>query len=153
MDGWGIVAGDKIQLGGQTATARITSINYSTNALTLDTSLAWTSGQGVSLSYSGSAPDIGAFEFNSDTVPEPIPIPEPTPTDIRADVNQDSSINTTDALLTLRKSIGLNMSSTGWKDSDTTGDVNCDNRTTTSDAVLILRYSLGFNMSETEWCS
>lgn len=71
---------------------------------------------------------------------------------IRADVNQDSSINTTDAMLTLRNSLGLDMSGTNWKSSDTTGDVNCDNNSNSTDAMLILRYSVGLSMSGTGWC-
>jgi hypothetical protein len=50
----------RIENGG---TARILDIDYSTNILTLDTSLNWVARQGVSLAYSGSAPDIGAFEY------------------------------------------------------------------------------------------
>jgi hypothetical protein len=67
MDGWGInnVAGDEIQLFGTNQKARITSVNYQTNVLTLDRSVTWTQNQGVSLAYAGSAPDIGAFEFGS----------------------------------------------------------------------------------------
>ncbi len=68
-DGFGISGeqGDLIQLRGQTQTARILSINYGTNTLTLDRTLAWNSGQGVGLVYSGSAPDIGAYEYNPGT--------------------------------------------------------------------------------------
>ncbi|HJX06394.1 MAG TPA: hypothetical protein VJ461_06815 [Candidatus Nanoarchaeia archaeon] len=69
MDGWGIIEGDIIQLQGQTTTARITSINYDTNTITVDRSLTWTSGQGVALAYSGSAPDIGVYEYASGTPP------------------------------------------------------------------------------------
>ena len=57
-----IVPGDRIQLQGQSQTAGITSVDYSTNQLTVDTPLTWTAGLGVSLPYSGSAPDVGAFE-------------------------------------------------------------------------------------------
>ncbi len=63
-DGLGIPGerGDSIQLGvGQTAT--VVAIDYSTNTLTLDRSLTWTSGQGVSLQYAGNAMDQGAFEY------------------------------------------------------------------------------------------
>lgn len=55
--------GDLIQFSGQTATARITAINYATRTLTLATALTWSDNQGVSLPYNGSAPDRGAFEF------------------------------------------------------------------------------------------
>ncbi len=71
---------------------------------------------------------------------------------IRANVNQDSSINTIDAILTLRNSLGLSMTGTAWQSSVTTGDVNCDDNSNSSDAMLILRYSLGLDMSETSWC-
>jgi len=73
-------------------------------------------------------------------------------TKIRADVNQDQSINTTDAMLTLRNSLGLNMDNTNWQDTETTGDVNCDNSSNLTDAMLILRYSLGLSMDGTGWC-
>ncbi len=63
-DGFGITgaAGDLIQLDGQVETARVIGIDYSTNILTLDQSLSWHSGQGVSLAYAGNAPDLGAYE-------------------------------------------------------------------------------------------
>jgi hypothetical protein len=73
-------------------------------------------------------------------------------TTIRADVDNNSTINTTDAMLTLRNSLGLNMSSTNWFFSATTGDVNCDNVSNSTDAMLILRHSLGLDMSGTGWC-
>ncbi|NTU63212.1 MAG: hypothetical protein HGB05_07370, partial [Chloroflexi bacterium] len=47
-DGWDIIAGDLIQLAnGQRA--RIADVNYSTNAITVATGLAWTQNMGVSL--------------------------------------------------------------------------------------------------------
>jgi hypothetical protein len=63
-DGFGIegMAGDLIQLEGQTGTATIVDIDYSSHTLTLDRPLAWSAGQGVSLAYWGTAPDIGAYE-------------------------------------------------------------------------------------------
>jgi hypothetical protein len=82
IDGFGITDGDIIQLQGQTVTARITSIDYNTNTLTVNTSLTWTSGLGVALAYSGSAPDIGAFEFAGS-------IPQPVPGDIDGDMDVD----------------------------------------------------------------
>ena len=67
-DGFGIPgeAGDLVQLEGQAASARIVSIDYDTNMLTLDTPLSWTDGQGVSLRYFGSGPDMGASEDRPD---------------------------------------------------------------------------------------
>lgn len=67
MDGWGIIEGDLIQLEGQTQTARITDVDYNTNNITVDINLTWTEGQGLSLAYKGSAPDIGAYEFLGET--------------------------------------------------------------------------------------
>lgn len=64
-DGYGISGevGDKIQLENSQETVIITSINYNDNRLTLDREITWTNGQGVSLMYSGVAPDIGADEY------------------------------------------------------------------------------------------
>jgi hypothetical protein len=56
------VQGDEIQLAdGQKA--RITSIDYGTNLITVDRVLAWTLNQGISLAYQGARPDLGAYEF------------------------------------------------------------------------------------------
>ena len=64
-DGYGVagVEGDWIQLEGQTQRAQVTGIDYEKNLLRLDQALTWKEGQGVSASYSGKAPDMGAFEF------------------------------------------------------------------------------------------
>lgn len=77
---------------------------------------------------------------------------ETPPQEIRADVDQSGIINTTDAMLTLRNSLGLDMSGTNWQASATTGDVNCDGSSNSTDAMLILRYSVGLSMSGTGWC-
>lgn len=65
--GFGIAgeSGDRIQLLGTTQTARVLDVDYLNNSLTLDGPLNWSAGQGVTLAYRGSAPDIGAFEGNS----------------------------------------------------------------------------------------
>ena len=62
MDGWGIdgVSGDEIQIIGTSRRATITNVNYSTNTITVGASLTWTQGQGIALSYSGTAPNAGA---------------------------------------------------------------------------------------------
>ena len=62
-DGFGIIQGDSIQLEGQIQTARIVSVDYSNNVLTVDKYLVWSFGQGVSFPYSGLAPDIGVHEY------------------------------------------------------------------------------------------
>jgi hypothetical protein len=72
-DGWGIITGDTIQLMGTTQRATITSVNYSTNTLTLNTSLSWTTNQGLALAYEGAAPDVGAYEQQSANQPPSAP--------------------------------------------------------------------------------
>ena len=70
----------------------------------------------------------------------------------RADVDNNSQINSTDAMLTLRNSVNLDMSGTDWQASNTTGDADCDGDADSTDAMLILRDSLGLDMSVTGWC-
>jgi PKD repeat protein len=67
MDGWGIpgVVGDQIQILGTSRKAQITNVNYDTNTITVDVALTWTQGQGIVLAYVGSSPDLGAFEYGS----------------------------------------------------------------------------------------
>ncbi|MEW6188190.1 MAG: right-handed parallel beta-helix repeat-containing protein [Thermodesulfobacteriota bacterium] len=73
MDGWGIpgVQGDEIRLFGTSLRARITNVNYETNTITVDRILTWSQGQGISLAYEGSAPDVGAFPVPSPAVSLP----------------------------------------------------------------------------------
>ena len=61
-DGWGITDADYIQLEGQTQAARISAIDYATGAISVNTSLSWTQGDGVALAFDGAAPDIGYIE-------------------------------------------------------------------------------------------
>jgi parallel beta-helix repeat protein len=58
-DGYGITEGDLIMIG--TNTVRVTQV--SGNTLTLDRGINWSAGDPVSYPYTGSAPDIGAFEY------------------------------------------------------------------------------------------
>jgi hypothetical protein len=62
-DGFGIKNGDSIQFEGQSERVAVTGIDYATNTLTLENTMSWNAGDGVSLKYSGASPDIGAFEF------------------------------------------------------------------------------------------
>ena len=72
-DGWNIEGeeGDMIQIEDTTETkiARIVDIDYENNIINIDRSLSWEQGDGLSLVYSGSAPDIGAFEYTGSTPP------------------------------------------------------------------------------------
>ncbi len=70
-DGLGLIAGDRIQFQGSTATATVTSNNTALGVLHFSPSLSWNSGDGLSLAYNGIAPDQGMFEssvFPSPTV-------------------------------------------------------------------------------------
>ena len=64
-DGYGIITGDEIQLEGISSSVTITNVDYGNNTITVDTSLSWTNGQGVGMAYQGSAPDIGAYEYQN----------------------------------------------------------------------------------------
>jgi hypothetical protein len=78
-DGWGITDGDLISIGGSEP-VRILSINHTTNVLTLAAPRTWSTGAGVHLAYTGSAPDIGAFEFNNAA-----PLTDPPPATVLVD--------------------------------------------------------------------
>ena len=75
FDGHGIPGetGDLIQLAGTTQTARVTAVNYAARTITLNQPLTWTDRQGVHLAYSGSRPDMGAYEFSSGSATTPSP--------------------------------------------------------------------------------
>ncbi len=64
VDGWGRGLGDLIRVG-TNAAVRITSIDYGTNTITVDRSISWNGGDGVSYAYHGSAPDRGAYEYGA----------------------------------------------------------------------------------------
>jgi len=87
IDGFGIVEGDLIQLQGETETAKVTYIDYSSNSISVDRSLSWSSGKGVSLAYTGSAPDIGAFEYESSAPPQLSAVIEANSTSGQAPLN------------------------------------------------------------------
>ena len=63
-NGFGIVEGDRIQFEGKTERIKIVKINYEKNLITVDGTVAWKKGQGVSLPFKGTKPDIGAFEYS-----------------------------------------------------------------------------------------
>lgn len=75
-DGYGLIGGDVVQLEGG-ASAQVTHVDYDANTLTLKTGLTWKSGQGVSLRYTGKAPDIGRYEVGLSDDDAPV-FPAPT---------------------------------------------------------------------------
>jgi len=74
-DGIFNAVGDVIKVASSEAV--ITDINYGTNTITLDRSLSWNSGDNVTFSYSGIAPDMGSYEYSP--VPTPTPVTASTP--------------------------------------------------------------------------
>jgi hypothetical protein len=62
FDGEGVIAGDVIELSNG-AVRTITDVNYTTNTITVGSSVSWTVGDGVALEYGGTAPDMGAYEY------------------------------------------------------------------------------------------
>ncbi len=86
-DGFGLIEGDLIQLESQTERARITKVDYDNNIITIDRNLIWHSGQGVSLPYNGSAPDIGAYEYQGTTQLSANPNASPTSGQVPLTVN------------------------------------------------------------------
>ncbi|MBT3222696.1 MAG: right-handed parallel beta-helix repeat-containing protein, partial [Proteobacteria bacterium] len=60
-DGMGVRDGDLIRVGKQPV-VRITSIDHSTNKLTLESTITYDAGDPVNLDYVGEAPDVGALE-------------------------------------------------------------------------------------------
>lgn len=72
-DGYdGLFSGDVIRVGTNTAVT-ITAVDIEANTITVHTSISWIIGDSVCMDYSGSAPDIGAFEYQEATA-------TPTPT-------------------------------------------------------------------------
>jgi hypothetical protein len=90
-DGYGItgVQPDWIRIGAST-TVQISSVNYSTNVLTLASPVSWSSGASVylyknssgNLVLNGANPDIGAYPFGSTSASQD-PLP---PTNLQATV-------------------------------------------------------------------
>jgi len=64
-DGFGKIDGDYIKIGAN-APVKIVRIDYESNIITLasSTGILWDTGDPVHLPYHGTAPDIGAYEFN-----------------------------------------------------------------------------------------
>jgi hypothetical protein len=68
-----------------------TDIDYSTNQITVAQPISWNAGDGVSLPYSGAAPDLGAFEEGADPG-DPPGKPEPPPTYVWCSERRDHRI-------------------------------------------------------------
>ncbi len=63
-DGFGVIDGDKISVG-VNLNLEVIDVNYGNRSIKVNLPISWDYGDTVSLVYSGSAPDIGAYEFVS----------------------------------------------------------------------------------------
>jgi parallel beta-helix repeat protein len=61
-DGFGVTSGDLIQVGANSPVT-VTEVDYTKKTITVDENISWKKGDGVSYPYSGSTPDMGAFEY------------------------------------------------------------------------------------------
>jgi hypothetical protein len=68
IDGFGIVAGDIIQLQGNPDPLTIVGIDYAANTITVNRPTSWTNGQGIALGRIDAAPNIGAYEYKEETM-------------------------------------------------------------------------------------
>ena len=69
-DGLGVTPGDLIQVGTYVP-LRITSLDYVTNKINVDQTVSWNKGDGVSYLYTGTSPDMGAYEGSDREAPRP----------------------------------------------------------------------------------
>jgi len=64
-DGFGLTSGDNIFIGDD-ADLEVIDVDWTAETITVNRSISWSDGESVSLSsYTGSGPDIGAYEFIS----------------------------------------------------------------------------------------
>ncbi len=61
-NGFGVTSGDVIQVGANSPVT-VTEVDYTEKTITVNENISWNKGDGVSYPYSGSRPDIGAFEY------------------------------------------------------------------------------------------
>lgn len=62
-DGFGVTTGDRIRIAGGSPIT-ITDVSYGLNGITLATPASWSNGAAITLDYDGSAPDMGALEYD-----------------------------------------------------------------------------------------
>ena len=84
-DGKGITTGDSVKIGSNSLVT-ITTVDNTAKTLTVSAPVTFSTNAYVDLSYSGSGPDIGMVEYDSNSTPMPTigpyrtPTPTPTPT-------------------------------------------------------------------------
>lgn len=84
FDGFGIEGekGDIIVIGAKKAMARVVKADIEKNELTLDRKVRWKANDPVSLPYSGTAPDVGAFQHGNTGILMVVPYAQPAITGI-----------------------------------------------------------------------
>lgn len=65
-NGFGVVPGDSIKVGANSPIT-VTEVDYTKKTVAVDKNISWSKGDGVSYPYSGSTPDLGAYEYGSPT--------------------------------------------------------------------------------------
>lgn len=71
-DGNRMIDGDLIKVGSNPL-VRVLDVNYGKNTLSLERSISWNAGDGVSYAYLGNSPDIGAYEYGSSATKAEVP--------------------------------------------------------------------------------
>jgi hypothetical protein len=136
QDGWAGIIPDWISVGAPANAAQIASINYSANTITLASSLARKAGDpvylfkksdGAQVLY-GTAPDIGASEYNNGQ-PSSQPPVQPPLVSIVGDFNKDGVVN----------SLDLSLLSSAWNQNNAAYDLNKDGIVNTLDYTIMVR--------------
>ncbi|MGA1871169.1 MAG: right-handed parallel beta-helix repeat-containing protein [bacterium] len=120
-DGFGIIDGDLIKVSSEEP-VRITGVDYEAHALTVDASISFQEGSPVSLSYSGTAPDIGAFEYGDTSL-------------LQGDVNGDGRVDVQDIQACVNHILGI-------QDWGSSADVDKDGNVDVRDIQKIVNESL-----------
>ena len=118
-DGIGVMDGDLIVVG-TSDTARVVAVDYLANILTIDRSLIWNGGDGVSYPYVGNLPDMGALEYDLIII---------------GDTNLDGVVTSADILVLVAY-----VFKGGAEPPFGTGDTNCDGETTSADVIELVSY-------------
>ena len=118
-DGMGLIPGDRVRVADQDS-LEVVAVDYVSNVLMLDRIISWNSGDGVSYPHLGSAPDMGAHEF------DPISI---------GDVNEDGRITSADIVYLVNY-----VFKGGTLSPEVTGDTNCNGQVTSTDIVVLVNF-------------
>src|SRR3989344_283273 len=117
FDGYGLTDGDTIQIGSNVVKVIAVGEAAGNNTVTIDRSITWSAGDGVSLPYNGAAPDAGAIEYGSGGSTGPAPTPSSSGGSIlKGDLNNDKIVN----------SLDWSIMNGRWFTNDTAADLNID---------------------------